>query len=162
MTEVPTPPWVAAVPLAHRDRHRRTFVLAGAYNVAWGGLTIVWPQWLFDLAGLPPANHPQVFATLGMVIGLYGVVYLGVAAHPEHGGLGAAVGLAGKVLGPIGLTWLLVTGTWPLATVVLCLTNDVIWWVPFARYLVDLRRATRSVPVPYVTGEVVAVSSQHP
>lgn len=91
---------------------------------------------------MAPANHPQVFATLGMVIGLYGVLYLGIALYPEHGWLCAAVGLGGKILGPIGLTYLLLTGTWPPATIVICLTNDIIWWIPFASYLRDARPAS--------------------
>ncbi len=38
-----------------------------------------------------------------MVVGLYGLLYLEVARVPERGWLLAAVGLLGKVLGPIGL-----------------------------------------------------------
>ena len=38
-----------------------------------------------------------------MVIGLYGLIYLEVARAPERGWPLAAVGLTGKVLGPIGL-----------------------------------------------------------
>lgn len=120
-----------------RRRHQRAFVAAGCYNVVWGVFTVLRPQWLFELAGLPSANHPQVFACLGMVIGLYGVVYLEVARRPEDGWVLAAVGLTGKVLGPIGLAYLLLTRQWPLATAVLCLTNDVVWWLPFGRYLRD-------------------------
>jgi hypothetical protein len=29
------------------------------------------------------------------------------------------------------------TGAWPWATGVMCLTNDLIWWVPFGLYLYD-------------------------
>ena len=72
-----------------------------------------------------------------MVVGLYGIIYLEVARVPERGWLLAAVGLVGKVLGPIGLLPLLVSGQWPPRTVVLCLTNDLIWWLPFALYLRD-------------------------
>jgi hypothetical protein len=82
-------------------------------------------------------NHPQIFACLGMVVGLYGILYFEVARVPERGWLLAAVGLLGKVLGPVGLAQLIWTGTWPLATLVLCLTNDFIWWIPFALYLYD-------------------------
>jgi hypothetical protein len=120
-----------------RQRHRRAFVAAGLYNIAWGCFTVLRPQWLFDLAGMPPANHPQAFACLGMVIGLYGVVYLEVARRPEEGWVLAAVGLTGKVLGPVGLAYLLLTRQWPLATAVLCLTNDLVWWPSFAAYLRD-------------------------
>ena len=72
-----------------------------------------------------------------MVVGLYGLLYLEVARVPERGWLLAAVGLTGKVLGPIGLLLLLWQGVWPPATLVLCLTNDFIWWVPFFLYLYD-------------------------
>ena len=45
--------------------------------------------------------------------------------------------MAGKVLGPAGLAWLILTGTWPVASVVLVATNDLIWWIPFVLYLRD-------------------------
>ena len=73
-----------------------------------------------------------------MVVGLYGIIYFEVARVPERGWLLAAVGLIGKVLGPIGLAQLVWSGAWPKATIVLCLTNDLIWWIPFALYLYDV------------------------
>lgn len=72
-----------------------------------------------------------------MVVGLYGIIYFEVARVPERGWLLAAVGLIGKILGPIGLAQLIWSGAWPRSTIVLCLTNDVIWWIPFALYLYD-------------------------
>lgn len=71
------------------------------------------------------------------MVGLYGILYLEVARRPERGWLLAAVGLLGKTLGPIGLVLLIARGTWPPATVILCLTNDFVWWIPFGLYLVD-------------------------
>ena len=72
-----------------------------------------------------------------MVVGLYGIIYFEVARVPERGWLLAAVGLAGKILGPIGLAKLVWSGAWPSSTMVLCLTNDLIWWIPFVLYLYD-------------------------
>lgn len=72
-----------------------------------------------------------------MVVGLYGIIYLEVARVPERGWLLAAVGLTGKVLGPIGLLHLILSGAWPPATIVLSVTNDFVWWIPFAIYLCD-------------------------
>src|SRR6266545_3628775 len=91
----------------------------------------------FRYSGLPLQNYPQIFACLGMVVGLYGVIYLEVARVPERGWLLAAVGLVGKVLGPIGLLRLIWSGSWQASTIVLSLTNDLIWWFPFALYLYD-------------------------
>jgi hypothetical protein len=72
-----------------------------------------------------------------MVVGLYGIIYFEVARVPERGWLLAAVGLLGKILGPIGLANLIWTDTWPASTVILCVTNDLIWWIPFSLYLYD-------------------------
>jgi hypothetical protein len=123
--------------LARRKFHRFIFVAAGVYNILWGLYAVADPQWLFRYAGLPPQNYPQIFACLGMVVGLYGIIYLEVARVPERGWLLAAVGLLGKLLGPLGLARLIWSGEWPPSTMILCLTNDLIWWVPFAIYLHD-------------------------
>ena len=123
--------------MPRRRFHRVVFVAAATYNVAWGIHAALDPQWLFRLAGLEPLNHPAIFQCLGMVVGLYGLLYAEVARVPERGWLFAAVGLLGKLLGPAGLAVLLVQGTWPAATLSLVILNDVIWWVPFGLYLRD-------------------------
>jgi hypothetical protein len=130
--------------IARRRQHRLVFVLAGIYNLAWGAYSSLDPQWLFRFAGMPPLNHPAIFACLGMVVGLYGVLYLEVARRPESGFLLAAVGLAGKLLGPLGLVVLIARGEWPWQSSILCLTNDLIWWLPFALYLKDSWPAFRA------------------
>jgi hypothetical protein len=128
---------LALAVIHHQRFHRIVFTAAGLYNIFWGLWSVADPQWLFRFTGMPLSNHPAVFACLGMVIGLYGVLYLGVARAPEHGWLIAAVGLAGKILGPLGMLWLIWTGTWPASALVLCVTNDFIWWIPFGVYLKD-------------------------
>ena len=130
--------------MERRPFHRSVFLAAGVYNVLWGLYACVNPNWLFSFARMDPLNHPEIFACLGMVIGLYGVIYLEVARRPERGFLLAAVGLVGKLLGPIGLAGLLLSGHWPLRAGVLCLTNDLIWWLPFTIYLRDSWRYFRA------------------
>jgi hypothetical protein len=132
--------------IRRRRFHRAVFLAAGLYNLGWGLVTALDPQWLFRFAGMPLLNYPEIFACLGMVIGLYGLLYLEVARVPERGWLVAAVGLLGKVLGPLGWLFLVWSGQWPVATLILCLTNDLVWWLPFGLYLHDAwpRRPARS------------------
>lgn len=120
------------------------FALAGVYNVAWGLYAAVDPQWLFRVAGMEPMRHPEIFMTLGMVIGLYGILYLDVARAPEQGWLVAAVGLAGKLLGPLGFAVVVATGAWPPSALVLVVTNDLLWWLPFGLYVYDAWPTFRS------------------
>ncbi len=130
--------------IKHRTWHQRVFLAAGGYNILWGLYSVLDPQWLFRFAKMPPLNYPEIFACLGMVVGLYGLLYLEVARVPERGWLLAAVGLMGKILGPIGLAILIFRKEWPPASAVLCLTNDLIWWVPFGLYLRDAWPSFRS------------------
>ena len=88
-----------------------------------------------------------------MVIGLYGILYWEVARVPERGWLLAAVGLLGKIIGPVGLALSIWNRTWPKSTIVLCVTNDFIWWIPFSIYLFD-SWGMRSVPSAVAGGSI--------
>jgi hypothetical protein len=123
--------------IARRRFYRACFVAAGAYNLAWGALSAASPNWFFSFTGMEPINHPEIYACLGMVIGLYGVLYLEVARRPEHGFLLAAIGLVGKAAGPVGALVLVMQGQWPLKALWLNVGNDFIWLVPFVMYLRD-------------------------
>ena len=102
--------------LIRRRAHRITFVAAGAYNIAWGCYAVLDPQWFFRVTGLPLSNTPQIFACLGMVLGLYGLLYLEVARRPEPVGRSRRSDWRAKILGPLGLAWLIATGTWPVSS----------------------------------------------
>ena len=129
--------------IRRRTFYRFLFGSAGIYNIGWGIWSVADPQWLFRFSGMPPANYPAIFACLGMVVGLYGILYLEVARRPEGGWLIAAVGLLGKVLGPLGMLRLIQSEGWPPSAFTLCLTNDLIWWIPFGLYLHDAWPAFR-------------------
>jgi len=122
-------------PMPRRQAYRALFAAAGLYNVGWGLYSALDPQWLFRFTGMAPSPYPEIFACLAMVVGLYGLVYWEIARVPERGFALALVGLVGKVLGPIGMAQATVSGAWPASAWVLCLTNDLVWWVPFALYL---------------------------
>ena len=126
--------------IARRRLHRAVFATAGVYNIVWGLTTAIYPQWLYRLTGGATHDRAEMASALGLVIGLYGVLYLDVARVPERGALIAAVGLAGKILGPIGLIVLVAKGTWPASSLLISATNDFIWWIPFALYLHDCWR----------------------
>lgn len=111
---------------------RITFVLAGCYNLAFGLWVGFWPLQFFELFGIALPRYPAIWACLGMVVGLYGLLYWHVAWKPESGRPIIAIGLLGKVLGPIGMV-LSFSDQWPLRLAMLNLYNDVIWWLPFIR-----------------------------
>src|SRR5689334_18386241 len=95
----PNPPWM-----------RRVLLAAGFYNLAWGAWAILFPNAMFHLADLPPANYPQLWQCIGMIVGVYGVGYVIAAFDPMRHWPIVFVGLLGKVLGPIGMVAALIHG----------------------------------------------------
>ncbi len=125
--------------MKRKKLHRITFILAGAYNILWGLWVSVDPNWLFRFAKMELPNYPEIFICVGMIVGLYGVVYLEIARRPERGFVLALVGFTGKILGPIGMIYNMFIGKWAFAAIIMNITNDFIWLVPFAVYLYDSR-----------------------
>ena len=56
--------------MRRRRLHRAALAAAGTYNIIWGTYAVLDSQWFFRLTGLPLSNSPQIFACLGMVLGL--------------------------------------------------------------------------------------------
>lgn len=127
--------------MKRRWLHTTVLTAAGSYNLTWGGWVAVHPSDLYQAAGIPAPNHPEIAGVLGMVIALYGILYLHAAAHPEHGWPIVAIGLLGKVIGPVALLWHITTGAWPTDSLAIIIFNDLLWWAPFALYLHDTRHA---------------------
>jgi hypothetical protein len=121
-----------------------TLWLAATYNVAWGTLVVLAPLAPFRWAGMEPPNYPQIWQCVGMIVGVYGVGYAIAAGDPLRHWPIVLVGLLGKVLGPIGFALSVVRGELPWIAGWTILTNDVIWWVPFACILRRARLATRN------------------
>lgn len=120
--------------------------LAAIYNLAWGALTVLHPAWLFDLTGLEPPIYPFIWQCVGMIVGVYGVGYWIAASNPLRHWPIVLVGLLGKVLGPIGYLQGLLTGAVPAEFGVTLVTNDLVWWIPFALILWSALRAAHEPP----------------
>ena len=108
---------------------------AAIYNLLWGGVVIAAPMALFRWAGMEEPLYPQIWQCVGMIVGVYGVGYWLAARDPFRHWPIVLVGLLGKVLGPIGFLNAAWTGSLPWRWGVTIVTNDLIWWVPFASIL---------------------------
>lgn len=113
---------------------RISFALAGTYNLAFGVWAGFWPSAFFDLFDIEPPRYPGIWACLGMVVGVYGLLYWHAAWKLDTARPIIAVGLLGKVLGPIGMV-MSFSDDWPRRLGMLCLYNDLIWWLPFGLFL---------------------------
>lgn len=135
---------------------RRVLLAAAVYNLLWGAWVVLFPNGYFHLAGMEPLNHPQIWQCVGMIVGVYGIGYGIAAFDPFRHWPIVLVGLLGKVLGPIGFAHALWTGAFPWQACLTTLSNDLIWWIPFALILAQtgLYHSTRH----YVREEPMSVS----
>lgn len=132
---------------------RSWLIAAGIYNLAWGGLTVLAPWWLFSLTGMEQPRYPFIWQCVGMIVGVYGIGYLAAASDPLRHWPIVLVGLLGKIFGPIGYLGGVLQGEVPPAFGVTLPTNDLLWWVPFTMILLAAWRARSGVPVPGVDAE---------
>lgn len=114
---------------------QRVLVAAGLYNVLWGSVVVLFPGLAFDLLGMEPARYPSIWQCVGMIVGVYGVGYLVASRDPWRHWPIVLVGFLGKVLGPVGFLLAASRGELPWSLGWTILTNDLIWWVPFAMIL---------------------------
>lgn len=111
---------------------RPILLLAAVYNLAFGAYAIFWPLSWFELGGMAAPQHPFLWQCIGMIVGVYGIGYACAATAPLRHWPIVLVGLLGKVLGPIGFADAAIQGTLPWQAGWLILSNDLIWWLPFA------------------------------
>jgi hypothetical protein len=120
-------------------------LVAGAYNLLWGAFAVVFPNTLFQWAGMDLPRYPEIWQCVGMIVGVYGIGYAIAAFDPFRHWPIVLVGLLGKVLGPIGMADAIWKGTLPANAAWVCLTNDVIWWLPFGLILWQAYRAGKPI-----------------
>ncbi len=114
--------------------------LAAVYNILWGGFVVLFPLMIFEKAGLPAPNYPEIWQCVGMIVGVYGVGYWVASSNPLVHWPIVLVGLLGKICGPIGFLQAAILGRFPWYFGWTIVTNDLIWWVPFALILLHARR----------------------
>ena len=114
---------------------RNVLLAAGAYNLLWGALAVLFPHAIFQWLDMAKPNYPQLWQCIGMIVGVYGIGYIIAASDPARHWPIVLVGFLGKVFGPLGMVQALWTGALPWGFALNCVTNDLIWWVPFALIL---------------------------
>ncbi len=117
--------------------YRLIFALAAAYNIAFGLWATLSPYSFFRLFLLAPPRYPSIWSCLGIVVGLYGAAYAYAAMRLDRAKPLIAIGLAGKLLGPVGWVVSVTSGELPIRTLTLITFNDIIWWVPFTLFLME-------------------------
>jgi hypothetical protein len=89
---------------------------------------------------MEPPNHSAIWQVVGMFVLVYAPAYWWVARFPWRHRHFVVIGLAGKVLGPLGFVWAVSADDLPASFGWTLITNDAIWWVPFTLFLRDAAR----------------------
>ena len=123
-----------------------SLLLAGIYNVVWGGLAVLFPVKMLGWLGIDHAQYPEFWQCIGMIVGVYGVGYWIAAYDPARHWPIVLVGLLGKVFGPIGTFFAVLDQRLPPTFAWVNLTNDLIWWIPFTTALYFAWRTNSTSP----------------
>lgn len=122
---------------------RNVLRAAAFYNIGWGAWVVLFPNHYFELTGMDPVNHTAIWQGTGMIVGVYGLGYWWASYQPLVHWPIVAVGFLGKLFGPIGYLFNVLQGTIPPAFGYTLITNDLIWWIPFAGILYTAYQTNR-------------------
>ncbi|MFN0133351.1 MAG: SelL-related redox protein, partial [Phycisphaerales bacterium] len=117
--------------------------------VVWGAAMVLAPIWTLKALGVSPSNTelwPQLWACIGMIVGVYGLGYMIAARDPARHWPIVLVGLLGKIFGPIGFLDAATRGQLPWSMGMTILTNDLLWWIPFSMILWHAAKAAQPSP----------------
>ena len=103
-----------------------TLKVAAIYNLQWGIWVVLFPNHFFELVGMTLPIHPMIWQGMGMVIGVYGLGYWWAAQNPTIHWPIVAVGLLGKIFGPVGFFLNYFSGNVPFEFIYTLFTNDFI------------------------------------
>lgn len=126
--------------MAELDRYRPWLYAAAAYNLVWGLAAIALPRPMLAVLGVE-ATQVVLWQVIGMFVLVYAPGYWCAARHPERHAHLVAIALAGKTLGAIGFAAAAATGALPLSFGLTVVTNDLVWLLPFGRFLQASARA---------------------
>ncbi len=104
---------------------------------------VAFPLAPFHWAGMQPPNYVELWQCIGMIVGVYGVGYAIAARDPLRQWPIVLVGLLGKIFEPVGFLQAALRGSLPWRAGGTILTNDLIWWIPFAAILLQAYRHHR-------------------
>ncbi len=109
--------------------------VSGVYSILWGASVVFFPKFWFNLGNIETPNYLQLWQFFGVYSISMGVGYLIAHGNPLRHWAIVLIGLIGKVLTPIGFFFYFLQGDLPPSVLKMNITNDIIWWIPFALIL---------------------------
>jgi small multidrug resistance pump len=107
---------------ARLERFRGWLYAAAIYNACWGAAVVL-------------LASPVAWKCVGMLVLVFAPAYWWAAQDPDRHAHVVAIGLLGKILGPLGFIWAAGTGRLPAEFVFVILANDVLWWAAFGGFV---------------------------
>jgi len=107
-------------------------IAAAVYNSVWGVFLILRPLAIFDWAGMPAINYPEIVQCGGAFVAICGLGYALAAINPLRHWPIVLVGLTMKLAATVGFGWALWRERLPQELAWVVLANDLIWCAPFA------------------------------
>lgn len=117
-----------------------TLVAAGIYHILWGLSVIFFPSWWLNFAGISRAESMQMWQVIGMMTAVFGIGFLVANSNPMRYWPVILSGLLVKTFWPAGTLYYYLQDQVSGAVLQMHLTNDLVWWIPFAAILFKVYR----------------------
>lgn len=122
------------------NKYKKWFLAAAIYNLLWGSLTILFPNFLFQMLGISISFNQALWQVTGMFVLIYAPAYWWASKDPGHHRHLILIAFIGKICGPIGFAFSAYLGHLPINFGWIIFTNDLIWWPIFLLYFIDITK----------------------
>lgn len=120
-------------------------IVAGVYNLIYGGLVMFYPDFFFRNLNLVLPNYIMLWQGIGLTEIMFGAGYLIASHKPFKHWTIIFIGFACKAIVSIGFFYYLSIGALPKSLFFTVIANDLIWLLPFGAILYKVFEHVQSI-----------------
>jgi peroxiredoxin len=110
-------------------------IAAGFYNIVWGGIAFVRPNYFLEKLHMHFANDHWISKAIGLLEIIFGIAYIIASRKPFKHWLIIFIGFVVKLVVSVGYLYYMYAELIPQQLISMVLANDMVWLLPFGLIL---------------------------
>lgn len=110
-------------------------IAAGFYNIVWGSIAFVRPDYFLEKLHMHFANDHWISKAIGLLEIIFGIAYIIASRKPFKHWLIIFIGFVVKLVVSVGYLYYMYAELIPRQLIAMVLANDMVWLLPFGLIL---------------------------
>lgn len=110
-------------------------IAAGIYNIVWGGIAFIRPDYFLEQLHMHFANDFWISKAIGLLEIIFGIAYIIASRKPFKHWLIIFIGFIVKLVVSVGYMYYMYAELIPQQLIAMVMANDMVWLLPFGLIL---------------------------